>query len=113
MFVYSFASPPVLIAHVGLHMQEGYGLYYILHHLLRTFGCLDNCMDCRLASTVLDERRADHPAVRTPEVLQLSEKGKNSDTNTTLPAWHFCAQLLEGQLCLSSTVGIRKLAKKY
>ena len=90
---------------MGLRTQEGYGLYCILHHSLSTFGCLENCMDCRLASTVLHERRDDCPAVRIPEVLQLSEKGKNSNTNTTVPVWHFCAQLLEGQLCLPSAAG--------
>lgn len=62
-------------------------------------------MDCRLAGAMLRERRDDRPAIKTPEVSQLSEKGRNSNMNTAVPAWHFCAQLLEGQLCFSSAVG--------
>lgn len=38
-------------------------------------------------------------------MLQLSEKGRNSHTNTAAPAWQLCARLLEGQLCFSSAVG--------
>lgn len=62
-------------------------------------------MDCRLEDTMFHERRDVCPAIRRPEVLQLSEKGRNSHTNTAAPAWQFCAQLLEGQLCFSSAVG--------
>lgn len=74
MSIYSFAFPPVLIARIGLQMQAGYDLYCILHHSLSIFRCLENCMDCRLASTVLHERRDDCPAIRTPDMLQLSEE---------------------------------------